>query len=312
MARAQHLIVLTGPTCSGKTSCAMKLGQSFPIEVVSADSMQVYRFMDIATAKPTPEQRQTVPHHLIDVADPDEQFNAAIFADLARAKIDEIRSRGNIPVVVGGTGLYIKALVYGLAPAPPSSPHLRRVLTELARRRGAAYLASMLKRLDPECAGRVAASDMVRTVRFLEMIFLTGRKASLILKGHGFSRAVVPARIACIMPERDLLYADINTRTEQMFASGVVEETARLLDMGYAPTLGSMRTLAYRHVVRYLSGEIDLETCISHVKRDTRRFARRQMTWFRSQQDLVFVSSTLHALDLVRTWIDDECPVQAR
>ncbi len=306
MAQEKRLIVLTGPTCSGKTMCTMQLARRFPVEVISADSMQVYRFMDIATAKPTPEERSAVPHHLIDVVNPDEQFNAAMFVSLARQTIAEVISRGAIPIVAGGTGLYIKALVYGLAPAPGADRDIRAALAALARRRGSAYLAWMLERLDMDSARRVGANDLVRIVRFLEIIFRTGRKASEILGVHGFGQPVLPARIVCIMPDRQVLYDRINTRTLQMFDAGLVDETKRLLAMGYNPFAASMRTLAYRHVVDYLDQEADLGTCISLVQRDTRRFARRQLTWFRAQADHVFLGDMQAACDTVSRWIEED------
>lgn len=303
MAGQEDLIVITGPTCSGKTACAFCLVRDHPIEVISADSMQVYRHMDIATAKPGIEARSALPHHVIDVVDPDEEFHAAMFAGMALEKIADIRSRGRIPVVVGGTGLYIKALLYGLAPAPARSERIRNALKAIIRSRGLGHLERMLKRLDPDTAAMVGKNDAVRTIRFLEIIFQTGEKASGILALHGFRRKRCDARIACIVPDRKRLFADIEERAVRMVENGLLEETRRLLDMGYGPDLGSMRTLAYKHVITHFRGECTLDECIGLIQRDTRRFAKRQITWMRSQPGHVFLPSPDAACEVVSRWL---------
>lgn len=306
MAGQEGLIVITGPTCSGKTGCALRLARDYPIEVISADSMQVYRHMDIATAKPSADERAILPHHIIDVVDPDQDFQAAMFIAMAREKIPEIRARGRIPVVVGGTGLYIKALVYGLAPAPARSEGVRKALRAVLRGRGMEYLERMLFRLDPDAATLIGKNDAVRTIRSLEIILMTGRKVSRIYDGHGFRQKRYDVRVACIMPEREQLFAAIDKRTAGMVENGLLDETRRILELGYGPDLRSMQTLAYKHVISHFRSECDLDECIRLVQRDTRRFAKRQITWVKAQPDHVFFTSSQGSIDDVSRWLEEE------
>jgi tRNA dimethylallyltransferase len=302
----ESLIAITGPTGSGKTALALELSRRHAIEVISADSMQVYRFMDIATAKPNPDERAALPHHLIDVVDPDQEFQAAMFIHMARERIAEVRARGKMPIVVGGTGLYIKALIYGLAPAPARSNKVRKALRSIIDRRGIHYLEAMLFRLDPDAASSIKKNDAVRVIRSLEIIFLSGHKTSSIYANHGFLKPEFNARIACIIPERDLLFRDIDARTMKMMEYGLLDETARLLEMGYSPELRSMQTLAYKHVIRHLNAEIDLAETIRLIQRDTRRYAKRQLTWMKSRQDQVFLDSIDLAYEAVSMWLDEQ------
>lgn len=290
MDRKTPLIVITGPTGSGKTAIALELAGSYPLEAVSADSMQVYRHMDIATAKPSPEELFVLPHHLIDVVDPDEEFNAGMFICRARDAIHGIFSRKRIPLVVGGTGLYIKALVYGLAPAPPRSNKVRTGLRALADEKGNAFLWQILHRLDPETARKIGMNDRVRSIRALEIVFLTGKRASGFHKEHAFAQACYDARIVCVMPDRTRLYENIDRRVDRMVESGLIEETQRLLGLGFGPALRSMRTLAYKHVIEHLESRISLDEAISLIRRDTRRYAKRQITWMKSHYE----PGTLH------------------
>jgi tRNA dimethylallyltransferase len=299
------LIVITGPTCSGKTRLALLLSQKYPIEVVSADSMQVYRYMDIATAKPSIQERTALPHHLIDVKNPDEPFNAGLFVMMAREKIDDISATKKIPVVVGGTGLYIKALIYGLAPAPARSDKIRRALRSLINTKGISYLESLLKRMDPDTASLIKKNDVSRVIRALEIILETGQKPINLIIAHGFRSPVYQAKIACLMPGRDLLYSGIDRRVLRMMENGLLDETQKLLDMGYSPELQSMQTLAYKHVIRYIIGEISLDEAIRLIQRDTRHFAKRQVTWMKARPDHTFFDSIEEAHDVVSTWVEN-------
>jgi len=304
--RKTPLIVITGPTCSGKTGLAFDLARNHGLEVISADSMQVYRYMDIATAKPTPEERLSLPHHLIDIVDPDEQFQAGMFVQMATRSIREIRGKGKLPVVVGGTGLYIKALVYGLAPAPGRSDKVRQALKSIIEERGIGHLERMLGILDPVLSTRIRKNDTSRIIRSLEIIFLTGQRPSGIYSSHGFETPAFDARIACIIPERELLYRDIDRRVLRMVENGLVEETLNLLNRGFGPDLSSMQTLAYKHIVCHLNGNIRLADAVGLIQRDTRRFAKRQMTWMNSRPDHAFFSSARKAFDTVSAWIEDQ------
>ena len=305
MDRQEGLIVITGPTGSGKTALALELSHQHAIEVISADSMQVYCYMDIATAKPSPEERAVLAHHLIDVVNPDQEFQAAMFMHMARDRIAEVKARGKIPIVVGGTGLYIKALIYGLAPAPARVDKVRKALRSIINRKGIHCLEAMLLRLDPDAASFIRKNDAIRVIRSLEIIFLTGHKTSNIYARHGFQKPLFNARIACIMPGRDLLFSDIDTRTMKMIDNGLLDETLKLLKMGYSATLRSMQTLAYKHVISHLNAEIDLRETIRLIQRDTRRYAKRQVTWMKARQDHVFLQSASLAYEVVSGWLKE-------
>ncbi len=304
MDRQTPLIIITGPTCSGKTDLAFALAQNHAMEIISADSMQVYRHMDIATAKPNEEERAFLPHHLIDIVNPDEQFQAGMFVQMARRKIQEVRLRKKLPVVVGGTGLYIKALIYGLAPAPGRSDAVRTALKKLIERKGIGYLETMLHKMDPMTSSRIRKNDALRIIRSLEILFLTGKRPSSIYRSHGFEKPVNAAHIACIMPDRQLLYRNIDNRVIRMVEKGLVEETVRLLSSGYGPELTSMQTLAYKHIIHHLDGVLSLKEAVSLVQRDTRHFAKRQITWMNNRPDHSFFPSTEKAFDTVASWLE--------
>jgi len=306
LAGQENLIVITGPTCSGKTGLVLRLARDFPVEVISADSMQVYRYMDIATAKPTTREREALPHHLIDVVDPDQEFQAAMFVAMAREAIRLIRAARRIPVVVGGTGLYIRALIHGLAPAPARSNLVRDHLRTLIGNKGLPHLERMLQRLDPDAAAAIRKNDAVRIIRAMEIILLTGHKASDIHSRHAFRQENYAARIACIMPERERLFPDIDRRTARMMEDGLLDETRRLLDSGFGPDLHSMQTLAYKHVIRHFHSDYDLDECIRLIRRDTRRFAKRQVTWMRARPDHEYFSSAEIGFEAVSRWLDEE------
>lgn len=273
------LVVITGPTGAGKTAVAVHLASRLRVEVVSADSRQVYRGMDIATAKPSRAQREAVPHHLIDVVNPDERYNAARFRADAREAIAGIIRRGKLPLVVGGTGLYIRALLRGLLPAPPADPRVRRELQELLRQEGPEALHSRLQALDPETARRIHPRDPVRLIRALEIHRLTG--ASLGPTSHW--RESLPEwslLLVGLTRPRASLYAALGERVDRMVAAGLGGETRTLLAADYDPLLPAMQGIGYRHFVRVIRGEASEARAIQEMKRDTRQYAKRQWTWF--------------------------------
>lgn len=285
---APRIIVLSGPTASGKSDLAMAMARVFPAEIVNADSMQVYRFLDIGTAKPSPGERAEIPHHLIDVADPDEPYNAGRYVADADAAISGILSRGKVPLVVGGTGMYIRALLRGLDPAP-SDPAVRAELDRRWAEEGGVALHAELARVDPETAARVHPSDRLRVVRALEIARVAGIPA-------GRSRsawAAAPGRylplFLALWPGRGELYRRIDERTEGMFRKGLVNEVRRLLDMGYGRELKPMGALGYRQAVAHLLDGIPLAEAVESTKRDTRRYAKRQLTWLAAEPGLVRV-----------------------
>jgi tRNA dimethylallyltransferase len=307
--RSAPLIIITGPTGCGKTDLVFKLAQTYPLEVISADSMQVYRYMDIATAKPTLAERQLVPHHLVDIRNPDEPFDAGSFAALALEKIPEIRARGKIPMVVGGTGLYIQALIYDLCQAPPRSENLRRALRDIVTSKGAERLWAYLARLDPPTADKVGPQDVGRLIRYLEIILLTGQAPSTLHARHGFARPRLDTRVFCLNPEREVLYTSIDARVLTMFEHGLVRETEQLLNMGYRRGLAPMDALAYKHICACLDSEISLDEAVRLIQRDTRHYAKRQITWNRGHYDPSCFYTNATALEYLDRLLNDRDPM---
>ena len=281
-----RILVLSGPTASGKTAVALSLARAFPLEIVSADSMQVYRGMDIGTAKPTLAQRAEVPHHLVDVADPDEQFSAGRFVAEAEEAIRGIRKKGRLPLVAGGTGMYIRSLLRGLD-ALPSDPAVRTRLTRLWEEDGGKALFGELKRIDPVSAEKIHPSDRARIVRSLEVAEITGEPASVLKASwvSGGSRYRVLFLVLSI--EREELYRRIDRRVEGMFRAGLVEEVNGLLARGYDRNLASMGALGYRHVLSHLLDGIPRDQAVDQMKRDTHRYAKRQVTWLSGEAGVV-------------------------
>lgn len=284
------VIVICGPTGSGKTAAAIRLAVRFNGQIISADSMQIYRYMDIGTAKPTPLEQQRVPHHLIDVVAPDEPFNAARFADMAQNLISRLQPQGRVPFVVGGTGLYIKALLKGLFQAEPVDPALRSRLKKEAAAHGAAFLHRRLGECDPVTARRIHPNDTYRILRALEIYELTGQSISQHQSDHGFSEKPFSVLKIGLDIDRIELYERINARVDQMMAAGLLQEVKNLLARGYAPTLKSMQSIGYRHLVDFIEGRLSWPEAIRTFKRDTRRYAKRQLTWFKADGEICWVA----------------------
>lgn len=272
-----RLLVLSGPTASGKTDAALALARRLPLEIVNADSMQVYRGMDIGTAKPTAAERGDVPHHLIDVAEPDEDYNAGRFVAESEAAIRGILARGRFPLLVGGTGMYIRALRKGLDPLP-SDPAVRARLHRRWEEEGGAALHAELEGIDPRSAGRIHPADKVRVIRALEIAAVAGRPPSALRVSWGGAGRYRVLFLA-LDPGRAAMYARIDRRVDAMFRNGFIEEVRGLLSRGYGPDLKSMGALGYRHVAAHLLRGVPLPETVAAMKRDTRRYAKRQMTW---------------------------------
>jgi tRNA dimethylallyltransferase len=279
------IVVVAGPTASGKTALGLRLAEKFNGEIVSADSIQVYRYMDIGSAKPSPEERSRVPHHMIDIRDPDEDFSAGDYLREARRCVDDILSRGRVPIVVGGTGLYIKTLLHGLVGAPSSSADIRIGLKAEEEQFGPGTLYEKLVALDPEAAHNIGRENFPRIVRALEVIALTGRKMSEFQANHGFRECPYVHLLACLDIERTVLYERIDKRVDSMVKEGLIEEVRNLYSRGYSRDLKALQSLGYRHAAMILSGEMDRNEAIRLMKRDTRRYAKRQLTWFRSEPE---------------------------
>lgn len=280
------LIIVLGPTGVGKSEVAFQIALNVNGEIINADSQQVYRHMDIGTAKPGLDKRKRVAHHLIDIIDPDEEFNVGLFRQKFLEIAPEIWSRGKQAIACGGTGLYLKSLLHGLFTGPSKDPALRRRLETEAREKGLDSLYGRLQESDPDAAARIHPNDRQRIIRALEVFELTGKRMSEWQKEHGFRESPFDALKLGLTREREELYALIDRRCDEMVAHGFVEEARRLLDRGYRPDLNSMRSVGYRHMWFYLSGEMALEDALSLMKRDTRRLAKRQLTWFRADKEI--------------------------
>lgn len=266
------------------------MAKHFDTDVLAADSRQVYRGMDIGTDKPTAEERQDVPHRLIDLADPRDTFNAGWYRQAAMVEIERLYSVGRLPFVVGGTGLYIRTLVRGLCPAPQADPHVRAELKRLKDERGREGLYAELLRVDPATASRLHQNDESKVMRALEVYRLSGRPLSAVQAEHRFQDSPFSALLIGLERTKETLYRRIEERIDWQLTHGMVEETRSLLDQGYRRELGSMTGLGYRQVADYLANECDYAEMVRRFKRDTRRFAKRQMTWFRREAGVVWLS----------------------
>ncbi len=279
-------VAIMGPTAVGKTSLVLRLAGEINAEVVNVDSIQIYKRLDIGSAKPSREEMRQVPHHLIDIREPDEPFDAADFAWAARAAIRKIRSRGRNVILSGGTGLYLNALLQGLAPCSGANPGLRDMLKESLQRYGAPFLHSLLSNHDPEAAERLHVNDTFRVIRALEVVLNTGMPLSKWHELHKKQIQEFPCiKIALVRP-REELYSRIDQRVDAMIAQGFVKEVEALLGQGYDPRLKPLQSLGYRHIIRFLQGQGGLDEAAELMKRDTRRYAKRQLTWFRAQKGI--------------------------
>ena len=282
------IVIVAGPTASGKTEIGLRLAEKSRGEIVSADSVQIYRRMDIGSAKPTAAERARAVHHMIDIRDPDEDFSAGDYVREARECIEEIIGRGNLPIIVGGTGLYIRCLIGGMVDSSKSDGQLRQELLEEAERKGSEALFKRLVEVDPETARHIPAGNVYRIVRALEVFELTGRKMSDLQQEHAFQDRPYGYIFFGLAPARSCLYEQIDQRVDNMIKSGLVEEVTRLQKLGYSADLKSMRSLGYRHMGMALAGAMHVDEAIRLMKRDTRRYAKRQLTWFRSEPDIVW------------------------
>lgn len=284
------LLAIVGPTASGKSDVALHIAQELGGEIISADSMQVYRYFDIGTAKPSIEEQLLVRHHLIDIADPDETYNAAQFAADVSRIVPEIAARGHIPILAGGTGLYIRAAVTGfLFPSPGRDEQYRSELEQEAVIFGNEHLWKKLLSVDPVSAARIHINDKVRIIRALEVYRQSGLPVSQ-QAGRPRNSERYDCLMICLNRDRSELYERINLRTEKMLAAGWIAETKSLLVKGYDIRKGPLSALGYAEIVNYLYGKSTLEEAAELIKRNTRRFAKRQLTWFRREENAVWMN----------------------
>ncbi len=284
------LVVLTGPTATGKTHLSIALAKMLSGEIISADSMQVYRHMDIGSAKITPEEMADVPHHLIDVLDPRDEFHVVRFQEMAKAAVKETYARNHIPIVVGGTGFYIQALLYDIDFTEETDEEYRGRLKEMAERRGNGYLHSLLAQVDPKSAEMIHENNRKRVIRALEFYHTTGHRLSE--HNEVQRQRISPYQFVCFVltDDRQRLYERIDLRVDQMIDAGLVDEVRRLRNMGCRRDMVSMQGLGYKEILDYLEGEISLEEAVYRIKRDTRHFAKRQLTWFRRERDVIWIN----------------------
>ncbi len=292
------LVILTGPTAVGKTDLSIRLAKKINGAIISADSMQVYKYMDIGSAKIMPGQMQGIKHYLVDEFLPDEEFNVVLFQKYAKAYIQEIYANGQIPIMTGGTGFYIQAVLYDIDfVSQDTDSAYREELARLAKERGAAYLHEMLMDVDPESAMAIHANNIKRTIRALEFYRLTGTPISEHNKKESQKQSPYQFVYFVLNDERARLYERIDARVDKMIADGLAEEVQRLKDMGYKPDSVSMQGLGYKELFPYLAGECTLEQAVSVIKRDTRHFAKRQLTWFRREKNVTWVNLGLFSYD---------------
>jgi tRNA dimethylallyltransferase len=287
----EPVLAIVGATATGKSALGMALAERLGGEIISADALQAYRRFDIGTAKPSLADRERVPHHLIDILEPDEIYSAGGFARRAREAIAAIQKRGKVPIVVGGSGLYLRALFQGISPVPPGDPGVRRDLRARWQAEGLGPLRQDLERLDPATAARLSAGDSQRVLRALEVVLVSGHPLSSWIAEQPFGvQSIAGIRIGLTLP-RSILYDQIAGRVARMIEAGWREEVAVLLRQGLSPSLPAFQAIGYRQLVRDLEGDGSLDQTIAEIVRETRRFAKRQETWFRKEPDVTWFSA---------------------
>lgn len=285
------LIVLTGPTAVGKTELSIELAKKINGSIISADSMQVYRHMDIGSAKIRSEEMQGIPHYLIDTFEPDEEFHVVKFQEYAKKYMDEIYTQGRIPIIAGGTGFYIQALLYDIDfTEEEEDTCYRQKLEQFAKEHGAHALHEKLKEVDEKAANEIHENNIKRVIRALEFHHLSGKKISAHNEKERQKESPYSFAYFVLNDERDRLYRRINQRVDIMMEQGLVEEVQKLKNMGYHKKMVSMQGLGYKEILEYLEGECSLEEAVYRIKRDTRHFAKRQLTWFRREREVVWVN----------------------
>ena len=292
------LIVLTGPTAVGKTKLSIALAKAVNGEIISADSMQVYRHMDIGSAKITPEEMDGVPHYLVDVLEPTEDFNIVLFQQMAKDAMDKIYDKGRIPILVGGTGFYIQSVTRDIDfTSSDQDEHYRRELEELAEQKGPAFLHDMLAKVDPKSAEDIHENNVKRVIRALEFYKQNGTRISEHNEEQKEHTSPYALAYFVLNAPRPLLYERIDTRVDEMLKNGLTEEVKKLREMGCHRGMVSMQGLGYKEILDYLDGNCTLEEAIYTIKRDTRHFAKRQLTWFKRERDVIWINKQSFGYD---------------
>jgi tRNA dimethylallyltransferase len=296
------LVALVGPTAVGKTALSLRLAKEICAEIISVDSVQVFRGLDIGTAKPSLEEQQQVPHHLIDVADPDEPFDVADFVRKALGIIRSMTLRGKVPLLVGGSGLYLRSLLEGLAPCPGHDPIVREMLRKILTNQGEKALYDLLADADPEAASRLHPNDTFRIIRALEVYLQTSEPMSMWHRRHKITsgQRLPCIKIGLVRPRKEL-YERIDSRVDHMLDAGFLKEVKFLLKKGYSYRLKPLQSLGYRHIISFLKGKASFDEAVSQLRRDTRHYAKRQLTWFRADPEIRWYHPEV-LMDVHRVW----------
>jgi tRNA dimethylallyltransferase len=285
------IICIIGPTAVGKTSFSIEIAKRIDAEIVNADSMQIYKYMDIGTAKPTPQEQNQVKHHLVDIVEPDEDFNVKTFTQKAIKAIKGIKDRGKRALIVGGTGLYIKGLLYGIFDAPSKSEQIRAKIREEIQSKGLDYVHDRLKKIDPISAKHIHPNDQKRIIRAMEIFILTGKsRTELQIEQRQSFTPAYDYRLIGLTDDREVVYQRIDQRCEDMIKNGLIQEVESLRERGYNAGLQSMQAIGYSHVNLYLEGKLDYDEMIRLFKRDSRRYAKRQWTLFNSIENVLWIN----------------------
>lgn len=298
MTETKPLVILTGPTAVGKTALSIKLASEIGGEIISADSMQVYRQMDIGSAKIKPEEMGGIPHHLIDILEPEEEFNVCLFEKLALEAMEQIYERGHIPVVVGGTGFYIQALLYQIDfTEEETDTAFRDKLWQLGEEKGNHYLHELLRKVDPESAEEIHENNRKRVIRALEFYENCGKPISTHNKEQRQKTSAYNSCYFVLTDDRKKLYERIESRVDQMLSKGLVDEVRTLKERGCNASMVSMQGLGYKEILEYLDGRCSLLEAVEKIKKETRHFAKRQLTWFRREKDVIWIDKQAFAYD---------------
>lgn len=298
MTEKKPLVILTGPTAVGKTALSIKLASEIGGEIISADSMQVYRQMDIGSAKIKPEEMDRIPHHLIDILEPEEEFNVCLFEKLALEAMEQIYERGHIPVVVGGTGFYIQALLYQIDfTEEETDTAFRDKLWQLGEEKGNHYLHELLRKVDPESAEEIHENNRKRVIRALEFYENSGKPISTHNKEQRQKTSAYNSCYFVLTDDRKKLYERIESRVDQMLSKGLVDEVRTLKERGCNASMVSMQGLGYKEILEYLDGRCSLLEAVEKIKKETRHFAKRQLTWFRREKDVIWLDKQAFAYD---------------
>lgn len=287
----KKLVILTGPTAVGKTKLSIELAKRIGGEIISADSAQVYKHMDIGSAKIRPEEMEGIPHYLVDELEPSEEFNVVVFQQKTKQYMQEIYERGHIPILVGGTGFYIQAVLYDINFSVDDDNHqIREELESLAKEKGAEFIHEELRKVDPASADAIHANNVKRVIRALEYYKLTGQKISEHNEEQRKNESPYDFSYFVLNDHRDLLYERIDKRVDEMVTEGLIEEVKHLKELGYNRSYVSMQALGYKEIFSFLDGEISLDDAVYIIKRDTRHFAKRQITWFKREKEVIWVN----------------------